>query len=155
MVCSTSSPANTRIWPDVVSILAHGLRRWTNYETKLGQALVFAGILCEKQKTLSHSLVACGVICLINLPPTELAPLRTMSVVLDFVNTARPRWWPNVTPTLNPQCDHRLSESSIPIKHETLTQCMGNVGPPSTTLAQHHLNLIVAGWPQLSGGDGQ
>ena len=29
------------------------------------------------------------------------------------------------------------------IKHETSTQCWSNVGPPSTTLAQHWFNI---GW---------
>ena len=32
-----------RICPNVVSILTHCQRRWTNSETKLGQVLVFAG----------------------------------------------------------------------------------------------------------------
>ena len=37
------SSANMRIWLNVVSILTHCQRRWTNIETKLGQVLVFAG----------------------------------------------------------------------------------------------------------------
>ena len=35
------STANTRIWPNAVSILAHRQRRWANIETTLGQVLVF------------------------------------------------------------------------------------------------------------------
>ena len=37
------SPANARIRPDAVSLLAHRQRRWTNIETTLGQVFVFAG----------------------------------------------------------------------------------------------------------------
>ena len=37
------SPANARIRPNVVPILAHRQRRWTNIETTLGQVFMFAG----------------------------------------------------------------------------------------------------------------
>ena len=35
--------ANTTPWTNVVFLLAHRLRRWTNIETALAQAVVFAG----------------------------------------------------------------------------------------------------------------
>ena len=37
-------PANTRTWPNSVSILDQRRRRWANIETALGQVLVFADI---------------------------------------------------------------------------------------------------------------
>ena len=37
-------PANTIHWPNVLSMLAHRLRRWSIIELTLGQCLLFAGL---------------------------------------------------------------------------------------------------------------
>ena len=39
----TTTPANTRRWPNAGLLLAHRLRRWTNNSPALGQRIVFAG----------------------------------------------------------------------------------------------------------------
>ena len=44
----------------------------------------------------------------------------------------------STSPTLSQHYDSSGSMTSVvPIKHETLTQCCFNVGPPSSTSAQH------------------
>ena len=40
----TALPANTRTWPNVVSMLVQHRWRWANIETALGQILAFAGL---------------------------------------------------------------------------------------------------------------
>ena len=62
------SPANTRFWPNVVSILAHGQPRWTNIETTSGQVLVFAG------RTVGIWIHACRL-CLVGLHDKSLTLL--------------------------------------------------------------------------------
>ena len=46
------NPANTRHSPNVVSMLAHRLRRWPNIGTALGECLVFAGNNTQKVVSL-------------------------------------------------------------------------------------------------------
>ena len=45
----------TRTRPNVVSILAHRLRRWSNIKTTLGQVLVFAGIFYPPPPPHTHT----------------------------------------------------------------------------------------------------
>ena len=62
---AAASPANTRTWPNVVSILAHRLRRWSNIETTLGQVIVTAAArwaMNACHEPLAHCRVSvCGV----------------------------------------------------------------------------------------------
>ena len=85
--------------------------RWPNVEPTLGERLVFVGCL------IVHAHYSTELLCFVpsfwglhSIRRASKSPLKTCFVPI-------------------PQCP--------PNKHETSTQCWANVGPPSTTLAQH------------------
>ena len=57
----TALPANTRPWPNVVSLLVQRRWRWANSETALGQILAFAGLhtgVCLHPPLPHHNILA-------------------------------------------------------------------------------------------------
>ena len=57
----TALPANTKIRPNVVSMLVQRRWRWANIETALGQMLAFAGLhtgVCLHPPLRHHNILA-------------------------------------------------------------------------------------------------
>ena len=57
----TALPANTKTWPNVVSMLVQRRWRWANIETALGQILAFAGLhtgVCLHPSRPYHNILA-------------------------------------------------------------------------------------------------
>ena len=81
------SPANARILPNAVSILAHRQRRWTNIETTLGQVFVFAG---RAVRILIHACrlclvgTGCTVLCVTTLLRRSSQQCRVPSGSVTF-----------------------------------------------------------------------
>ena len=107
------------------------LRRWFNIEPMS----VFAGpLLCGLQTRCWFCY---------HIPPNTIGWPSIGVMVAHHL-----RRWANIDPMLGPRIvvcwdgsivyDELLcADWHFPIKHESLIQCCFNVGPPSTTLAQH------------------
>ena len=131
-LCTTvhmSTRANTRFCSDVVLMLVDRLRHWPSIRTASGEHYVFdwTRVACTRHpqgvpaKTWHRHKCCCNV-----SPPSATWIITPMGQHLEFAGSA-----------------HQDTEIgvSLPRKHETVTQCWFNVGPPSTTSGQHWTNI--------------
>ena len=87
----TALPANTKTWPNVVSMLVQRRWRWVNIETALGQILTFAGLhtgVCLHPPLPHHNILASRSRYDVNhlhILTCEVAVSRVGSVALAMV----------------------------------------------------------------------
>ena len=131
------SPANTRIWPDAVSILAHRQRPWANIETTLGQVLLFPERpVCIWIHACRLCLVGtdCTVLCVPSFhKDVYLSKTAASSRMRSCLSTTH---WTNVNWTLGHRLQRwPLSRPELPLSQTNPTRWQIACRSPSVDLS--------------------
>ena len=112
-------PTNMRHRTNVGLMLGQRHRRWANIRAALVQRLMFSGLsfFLEARQRFNFFLCWAKVSCLLDCLSFRRQDNHSDRGIIPW-----------------------LDES--PCKHETSIQCLFNVGPPSTTLVQHWMNIV-------------